>query len=120
MSNFSTLALLKVLMSSVILLHASMQVAEQTPLTAARYGELALEAGIPPGVLNVIQGGASRCLVTSAADGCWEHCSNTIYTQAQRTAEFYCQQTAVLTCRLWAYGGRGARQPPRRGQGGLL
>lgn len=38
------------------------QVAEQTPLTAARYGELALEAGIPPGVLNVIQGGAPRCL----------------------------------------------------------
>lgn len=30
--------------------------AEQTPLTAARYGELALEAGIPPGVLNIIQG----------------------------------------------------------------
>ena len=39
-----------------------MQVAEQTPLTAARYGELALEAGIPPGVLNVIQGGAPCCL----------------------------------------------------------
>ncbi len=33
----------------------SAQVAEQTPLTAARYGELALEAGIPPGVLNIIQ-----------------------------------------------------------------
>jgi acyl-CoA reductase-like NAD-dependent aldehyde dehydrogenase len=39
--------------------HALMQVAEQTPLTAARYGELALEAGIPPGVLNVIQGGGA-------------------------------------------------------------
>jgi acyl-CoA reductase-like NAD-dependent aldehyde dehydrogenase len=45
-----------------------MQVAEQTPLTAARYGELALEAGIPPGVLNVIQGGAPRCLETPSAD----------------------------------------------------
>lgn len=33
-----------------------MQVAEQTPLTAARYGELALEAGLPPGVLNIVQG----------------------------------------------------------------
>jgi len=31
-------------------------VAEQTPLTALRAGELALEAGIPPGVLNVVVG----------------------------------------------------------------
>ena len=30
--------------------------AEQTPLTALRLGELALEAGIPEGVLNVITG----------------------------------------------------------------
>jgi acyl-CoA reductase-like NAD-dependent aldehyde dehydrogenase len=30
--------------------------AEQTPLTALRLGELALEAGIPPGVLNVLTG----------------------------------------------------------------
>lgn len=30
--------------------------AEQTPLSALRLGELALEAGIPPGVLNVITG----------------------------------------------------------------
>jgi acyl-CoA reductase-like NAD-dependent aldehyde dehydrogenase len=30
--------------------------AEQTPLTALRVGELALEAGIPPGVFNVIAG----------------------------------------------------------------
>jgi aminomuconate-semialdehyde/2-hydroxymuconate-6-semialdehyde dehydrogenase len=30
--------------------------APQTPLTAARFGELALEAGLPPGVLNVVQG----------------------------------------------------------------
>lgn len=30
--------------------------AEQTPLTALRLGELALEAGIPPGVFNVIPG----------------------------------------------------------------
>jgi acyl-CoA reductase-like NAD-dependent aldehyde dehydrogenase len=31
--------------------------AEQTPLTALRFAELALEAGLPPGVLNVITGG---------------------------------------------------------------
>ena len=30
--------------------------AEQTPLTALRLGELALEAGLPPGVLNVVTG----------------------------------------------------------------
>ena len=30
--------------------------AEQTPLTALRFGELALEAGIPPGVVNVVTG----------------------------------------------------------------
>lgn len=32
------------------------KVAEQTPLSALRIGELALEAGVPPGVLNVIPG----------------------------------------------------------------
>lgn len=31
--------------------------AEQTPLTALRFGELALEAGLPAGVLNIITGG---------------------------------------------------------------
>ncbi len=30
--------------------------AEQTPLSALRLGELALEAGFPPGVLNVLTG----------------------------------------------------------------
>ena len=30
--------------------------AEQTPLSALRVGELALEAGLPPGVLNIIPG----------------------------------------------------------------
>ncbi len=30
--------------------------AEQTPLTALRLGELALEAGIPPGVINIVNG----------------------------------------------------------------
>ena len=31
--------------------------AEQTPLTALKLGELAVEAGFPPGVLNVVTGG---------------------------------------------------------------
>ncbi|MEO8091657.1 MAG: aldehyde dehydrogenase family protein [bacterium] len=33
--------------------------AEQTPLTALRLGELALEAGLPPGTLNVLTGDGS-------------------------------------------------------------
>jgi aldehyde dehydrogenase (NAD+) len=33
--------------------------AEQTPLSALRLGELALEAGLPPGVLNVLTGDGS-------------------------------------------------------------
>ena len=38
--------------------------AEQTPLSALRIGELALEAGVPPGVLNIIQGAGG---ITGAA-----------------------------------------------------
>jgi aldehyde dehydrogenase (NAD+) len=34
-----------------------MKPAEQTPLSALRCGELAMEAGIPPGVLNIVTGG---------------------------------------------------------------
>src|SRR5437870_7492278 len=34
-----------------------MKPAEQTPLTTLRFGELAIEAGIPPGVLNIVTGG---------------------------------------------------------------
>ena len=32
------------------------KVAEQTPLSALRAGELALQAGVPPGVLNILPG----------------------------------------------------------------
>lgn len=46
---------------------AVLKPAEQTPLTALRAGELALEAGIPPGVLNIVTGfgggGAGEALV---------------------------------------------------------
>ena len=35
---------------------AVLKMSELSPLTAARLGELALEAGIPPGVLNVLHG----------------------------------------------------------------
>jgi aldehyde dehydrogenase (NAD+) len=33
--------------------------AEQTPLTALRFGELAIQAGLPAGVLNIVTGGPS-------------------------------------------------------------
>lgn len=33
-----------------------LKVAEQTPLSALRIGELALQAGVPPGVLNIVPG----------------------------------------------------------------
>jgi aldehyde dehydrogenase (NAD+) len=41
--------------------------AEQTPLTALRFGELAMEAGLPPGVLNTVTGGpeTGKALVVS-------------------------------------------------------
>ncbi|MEY4749425.1 MAG: hypothetical protein RIQ60_1639, partial [Pseudomonadota bacterium] len=35
---------------------AVLKMSELSPLTAARLGELALEAGLPPGVLNVVHG----------------------------------------------------------------
>ncbi|MCW5633863.1 MAG: 5-carboxymethyl-2-hydroxymuconate semialdehyde dehydrogenase [Rubrivivax sp.] len=35
---------------------AVLKMSELSPLTAARLGELALEAGVPPGVLNVVHG----------------------------------------------------------------
>jgi aldehyde dehydrogenase (NAD+) len=36
---------------------AVLKPAEQTPLTALRFGQLAIEAGIPAGVLNIVTGG---------------------------------------------------------------
>lgn len=44
--------------------------AEQTPLTALMLGELALEAGLPPGVLNVVPGFGPRAgqAITEHAD----------------------------------------------------
>lgn len=40
-------------------IHIAVQVSQYTPLTALRLGELALEAGVPPGVLNVLTGNPS-------------------------------------------------------------
>ncbi len=43
--------------------------ATQTPLSALRLGELALEAGLPPGVLNVIPGPGRTCGEALAGHG---------------------------------------------------
>ncbi len=45
-----------------------MKPAEQTPLTALRFGELAIEAGFPAGVLNILTGGpqVGKAIVTHA------------------------------------------------------
>ena len=43
--------------------------AEQTPLSALRLGELALEAGFPPGVLNVLSGDGSTGAALVDHDG---------------------------------------------------
>ena len=49
---------------------AILKPASYSPLTAIRLGELALEAGIPPGVLNVITGpGATAGAALAAHDG---------------------------------------------------
>jgi phenylacetaldehyde dehydrogenase len=43
--------------------------APQTPLSALRLGELATEAGLPPGVLNVLPGGDDAGAALAAHDG---------------------------------------------------
>jgi len=43
--------------------------AEETPLTALRLGELALEAGFPKGVLNVVTAWVRRGAALSAHSG---------------------------------------------------
>jgi acyl-CoA reductase-like NAD-dependent aldehyde dehydrogenase len=53
-----------------------MKPAEQTPMAAVLMAELALEAGIPPGVFNVVQGlgevvGAAVVAAPAAAMGVW-------------------------------------------------
>ena len=51
----------------ILLRNEAVQSAEQTPLTALRFGELALQAGVPPGALNILSGAffpadfADRC-----------------------------------------------------------
>src|SRR5258705_13989023 len=43
--------------------------AEQTPLSALRLGELALDVGFPPGVLNVLTGDGATGAALGDSDG---------------------------------------------------
>ena len=52
----TTLHLPSFLPTLVLLAPRILQPAEQTPLTALRLGQLALEVGMPPGVLNIVTG----------------------------------------------------------------
>jgi aldehyde dehydrogenase (NAD+) len=72
--------------------------AEQTPLTALRMGELALEADLPPGVLNVVPGfgedGAGEALVAHPL------VDKIAFTGEYRTAQVIKRQTADTMKRL--------------------
>ncbi|MEQ8748851.1 MAG: aldehyde dehydrogenase family protein [Amphiplicatus sp.] len=86
---------------------AVLKPAEQTPLTALRAGELALEAGIPPGVINIVPGfgggGAGEALV--AHDGV----DKIAFTGEHKTAEIIKRATAHTMKRLsFELGGKSA------------
>jgi aldehyde dehydrogenase (NAD+) len=72
--------------------------AEQTPLTALRMGELALEADIPPGVLNIVPGfgedGAGEALVGHPL------VDKIAFTGEYKTAQVIKRQTADTMKRL--------------------
>ena len=74
------------------------QVAEQTPLSALRVGELAIQAGIPPGVINIISGDgpvagaalakhpgidkARQCCAAMYGCICWKSTSALVFCQS--------------------------------------
>ncbi|MEE2689928.1 MAG: aldehyde dehydrogenase family protein [Pseudomonadota bacterium] len=86
---------------------AVLKPAEQTPLTALRAGELALEAGIPPGVVNIVPGfgggGAGEALVAHAG------VDKIAFTGEHRTAEIIKRAAAGTMKRLsFELGGKSA------------
>ena len=64
-----------------------MKPAEQTPLTTLRFGELALEAGIPAGVINILTGGPEVGKGDRAASGNRQDCLYRIDCRRQRNHE---------------------------------
>lgn len=77
---------------------AILKPAEQTPLTALRAGELALEAGIPPGVVNIVTGyggdGAGEALVDHGG------VDKIAFTGEYKTAQIIKRRTADTMKRL--------------------
>ena len=74
-----------------------MKPAEQTPLTCLRMGELALEAGIPPGVINIVPGygpTAGAALVKHPS------CDKIAFTGEHRTAQIIMADAAQTLKRL--------------------
>ncbi len=74
-----------------------MKPAEQTPLTCLRMGELALEAGIPPGVINIVPGygpTAGASLVKHPG------CDKIAFTGEHRTAQLIMADAAQTLKRL--------------------
>jgi aldehyde dehydrogenase (NAD+) len=71
--------------------------AEQTPLTALRLGELALEAGFPPGVINIVPGFGE-----TAGDALVKHPSvdKIAFTGEVRTAQIIMRNAAETLKRI--------------------
>jgi len=65
--------------------------AEQTPLTALRLGELATEAGFPPGVINIVNG-----VGETAGDAlvCHPGVDKIAFTGEYKTAQIICRRAA--------------------------
>lgn len=69
----------------------ALQVAEQTPLSALRVGELALEAGLPPGVLNIVPGSGE---VAGAAVAKHKGIDKVAFTGSTEVGKIIMQQAA--------------------------
>jgi aldehyde dehydrogenase (NAD+) len=86
---------------------AVLKPAEQTPLTALRAGELATEAGLPPGVINIVPGfgggGAGEAIVKH------EGVDKIAFTGEWRTAQVIKRETAHTMKRVtFELGGKSA------------
>lgn len=65
--------------------------AEQSPFSALRLGELALEAGLPPGVLNVLPGNGE---ITGKALGLHEDIDAVVFTGSTQVGKYFMQYAA--------------------------
>ncbi|ROR05114.1 aldehyde dehydrogenase [Erwinia sp. JUb26] len=65
--------------------------AEQSPFSALRLAELALEAGLPPGVLNVLPGNGD---ITGKALGLHEDIDAVVFTGSTQVGKYFMQYAA--------------------------